>query len=226
MQFLLPLALIVLHGGLLCRAVTSPRSVSEAAAELAAGLTGACSDGVRETVRLEVRSAHNQSVQDIIRGQREIDASLRQIQDHLTSLQPAPEECPGGWSRHRDSCYFISPQKTTWYLAHHVCAVLDRRARLASVHPASSQFVETLAKETGTNRIWIGLARQCDDDDSWVWSDGTPLDFADWAPSQPNNVGGNQDCVHMEDTPDPGKKLWHDNECKQKFSVMCQLHLA
>ena len=120
-----------------------------------------------------------------------------------------------------------APQKTRWIEAHHACATLDRRARLASVHPESAAFVKNFSKALDViqyPRIWIGLTR-LGDENSWVWSDGTPVDYVNWDLTQPNNHGGNQDCVHLGGTPRLEEKLWHDNVCSGMYHVMCQLHL-
>ena len=29
-----------------------------------------------------------------------------------------------------------------------------------------------------------------------MWTDGTKFDFSAWGPTEPNNVGGNEHCVH------------------------------
>ena len=44
--------------------------------------------------------------------------------------------------------------------------------------------------------LWIGLRRQ-NPGGSFVWLDGSKLDYADWNSGQPDNGGGVEDCVHM-----------------------------
>ena len=99
--------LLVLALALQSRAAASFGSSPGTVDQIVAGLAQVCSDGVREAVQLEVRDANNQSVRQLRSGQQELGAALRQLRQQLTSLQLAPEECPPGWSRHRDSCYFV-----------------------------------------------------------------------------------------------------------------------
>ena len=38
-------------------------------------------------------------------------------------------------------------------------------------------------------RFWLGGKL------GWSWSDGTPWDFQNWAPGEPNNVAEAEDCL-------------------------------
>jgi hypothetical protein len=63
----------------------------------------------------------------------------------------------------------------------------------------------------GTNRnLWIGLRRQWQGG-PFVWADGEHLDFFNWAPGQPDNTGGVENCVEIwaNGTWD-GHGLWND----------------
>ena len=167
-----------------------------------AGFAHACSDGVRSVIQQE----------------------LRGVEELLQAIQPTSERCPAGWKGLRDSCYFIPPQKTTWLLAHHVCAQLDRRARLASVHPGSSQFVEALVDAFGAEKgVWMGLTRAAATAGGWVWTDGTPLDYTHWEPNQPS--GGEEFCGHLG-WPHHSKTGWHDNRCSVNLNLLCQIELS
>ena len=217
-----------------------------------AQLCSVCSAEVRDAVQLEVRGANNQSVhqlmvrqqivengqQDLRNGQSEIvsgqqglregqddiSATLREIQHHLTSLQPAPAKCPTGWKRHKDSCYFVTSEQTTWIAAHHACAKLDRRARLASVHADSATFVRNLVNTLYRSRsIWLGLMR-LKARGNWAWSDGTPVDYTRWDDDQPDNYGGAEDCAHMLRTQSTDK-VWNDYSCSKTLHAMCQINL-
>ncbi|XP_026208824.1 uncharacterized protein LOC113157498 isoform X3 [Anabas testudineus] len=85
-----------------------------------------------------------------------------------------------------------------------------------------SAVVSTTSNYTG--QAWIGLY----DDlvNSWMWSlndssfygeGGTG--FRNWVPGQPNNVGGQQYCVELIDSPLPG--AWADVECSLELPFIC-----
>jgi len=50
----------------------------------------------------------------------------------------------------------------------------------------------------------------------WVYSDGGVANFTLWAPGEPNNNRGHEDCVKM------GQTDWQDMQCDFKFSFVCQ----
>ncbi len=45
-------------------------------------------------------------------------------------------------------------------------------------------------------RFWVGL-NQLSTTSGFVWSDGTPLNFVNWAGGEPNNANGGENCVEM-----------------------------
>jgi hypothetical protein len=49
-----------------------------------------------------------------------------------------------------------------------------------------------------------------------VWSDGTALDYENWATDQPDDVGG-EDCTH----PRTGTGLWNDENCDTTIPFVC-----
>ena len=78
----------------------------------------------------------------------------------------------------------------------------------------------TFGKFGGTEHaLWIGLHRR-KPGGTFFWVDGSPLDFANWSAGEPNNAGGNENCVHMQwDPASPG--AWNDlNEGNQANAVV------
>ena len=204
------------------------------AAEIVAGIADACAAAARGVVEQELRSVHTLSGAEIRTAQQQtaqetlggLQAILQEIWSGRCCQQepagaarqmPAPEECPLGWSRHEDSCYFVSLQKTTWYRAHYSCATLHRRARLASIHLASSEFIEALL--TGDDYFWIGLVR-LNPQGGFVWSDGSPLDYTKWRAGQPGST--DQPCVLVK----ADDKQWRDIKCDVDCYALCQLDLV
>ena len=69
------------------------------------------------------------------------------------------------------------------------------------------------------NKPWIG-ASDIDAEGNWVWkSDGDSLTYTDWAPEQPNNENGNQNCGAIQ-----GNGKWGDFDCTNHTrEFICQV---
>ncbi|MBM4291518.1 MAG: hypothetical protein FJ138_08800, partial [Deltaproteobacteria bacterium] len=68
---------------------------------------------------------------------------------------------------------------------------------------------------------WVGLSDQREEG-AFEWLSGDPLDPALaallWAPGEPNDAGGAEDCGHFFDAP-----LWNDIGCDAGLGVLCEL---
>lgn len=64
---------------------------------------------------------------------------------------------------------------------------------------------------------WLGLW-DAPDEGRFEWLDGTPLGWSMWAPGEPNDSGGVEDCVHFFGTPE-----WNDIDCEVAMGVLCEL---
>ncbi|XP_078702848.1 uncharacterized protein LOC144928428 isoform X1 [Branchiostoma floridae x Branchiostoma belcheri] len=70
----------------------------------------------------------------------------------------------------------------------------------------------------GTN-YWIG----CNDrqaEGTWRWSDGSRLSFTNWAPTQPDNADGIQDCGILYNI--YNYAYWDDTQCIRAYFFICQ----
>jgi hypothetical protein len=77
-------------------------------------------------------------------------------------------------------------------------------------NPAEQEWVfSTFGDLGGTPRgLWIGLHRMFPGG-QFAWIDGASVDYTDWYSGEPNNAGGNENCVHMRWDPSaPG--TWND----------------
>ncbi|XP_030590016.1 ladderlectin-like, partial [Archocentrus centrarchus] len=85
------------------------------------------------------------------------------------------------------------PLETSWFLtlsSQTTCQSLG--GHLASVHNEDEQML--IRQLAGTNtRTWIGgtLGRV------WMWTDGSRFEYQAWYTVEPNNTGGNENCVEI-----------------------------
>jgi len=106
------------------------------------------------------------------------------------------------------SLYFINPQFMTGPQAQAYAQSFG--ANLISVQSASenADLVQALSNQGyASNVIWIGYSDAVTEG-SYVWYDGAPLSYSNWAPGEPNDAGGVEDCTQIY--PDGS---WNDLNC-------------
>ena len=112
--------------------------------------------------------------------------------------------------------YFCSLQPNTWENAKAICRSVG--GDLISINSAAENAFIT-SKIMGAT-AWIGL-NDVRSEGVYEWSDGSPLNYTNWYPGQPNNANGDQD--HCEILPDG---TWNDQypNCTREFicEIPCQ----
>ncbi|CAI2352964.1 unnamed protein product [Caenorhabditis sp. 36 PRJEB53466] len=147
---------------------------------------------------------------------------------------PTPTPCPVktcvpscdmGWTYFAptDYCYRVY-HNAKWDDAEAACIILG--AHLASVHTETENtFVNNLAscgvKEGNPKDLaWIGMHKVGQD---WVWTDGTPSDYFNWAPKQPDNPS-KELCV--ETAPDLSHDKWYENWNNEECNTIMRAYVC
>ena len=134
------------------------------------------------------------------------------------------EECPNNgqynFTIFRDKCYYASTglgeEKLNWVEARDFCR--NAGGDLLSIHTQYDlQYVATLAGKRGYNSWWIGLEQFSTFSSGFVWSDGSPLNFINWNPGEPNDAHGGEKCVEMYTN-----SFWNDANCGVKMGFVCE----
>ncbi|KAH7710877.1 C-type lectin-2 [Aphelenchoides avenae] len=131
-------------------------------------------------------------------------------------------QCSDGWRylQQTCSCYKLNGngKPLTWREAHRSCVVAG--GDLISIHSKEEQdLAYELGKSAGVSAgsfgssgIWIGFRRENALNAQWGWSDGSPVDFKNFAPAQPDNSGGQEFCVDLL-TMVGLNGQWNDYDC-------------
>ena len=75
----------------------------------------------------------------------------------------------------------------------------------------------------GTGYPWLGGRRHSGN--NFVWSDGTPWDYSNWARHQPDDYKGAEDCAHMwvsGHLPPAERHKWNDRPCSHERTFVCK----
>ncbi|XP_065922990.1 cell death abnormality protein 1 [Magallana gigas] len=120
----------------------------------------------------------------------------------------------GNWSVYDRQCYSCIANAVPWQTARSSCLQLG--ADLVTINNAGTQsFVEKLCPNT--NR-WIGL-NDLATESKFVWvKDSTAVSYSNWASSEPNNYGGDEDCVGLL----ANIHGWNDVPCTLSYPYICQ----
>ncbi|CAK6949578.1 lactose-binding lectin l-2-like [Scomber scombrus] len=126
--------------------------------------------------------------------------------------------CPPFWFTFNNRCYKYVSTHMTWADAELYC--VSEKANLVAIQSQEEHdFVKSLIKnfDHAEGRTWIGLS-DTQKEGGWMWSDGGTVDFVFWDAQQPNNEGGNENCVHNNHGED---RKWNDIECSLTYPSVC-----
>ncbi|XP_051766533.1 CD209 antigen-like protein C [Ctenopharyngodon idella] len=111
--------------------------------------------------------------------------------------------------------FFISHELKSWSESRQYCR--DRGADLAIINTEVKQrFISSIIKEI----VWIGLS-DTETEGRMIWVDNSPLNRGFWFQGEPNNYGGQEDCVELDPTQDPVNN-WNDVPCSYKKKGICE----
>lgn len=131
---------------------------------------------------------------------------------HVNSMSSVT--CPYGWEYFGGKCYkrFTSESNIAWPDAQTNCTYYG--GRLAILH--DDELNNFITNITGAATTWIGALRigPYNQLDQFIWNDGSPMDYANFYFTQPDNLYGYEFCV-MTNFGDPGN--WNDQNCFNEY---------
>ncbi|CAH1239458.1 CLEC10A [Branchiostoma lanceolatum] len=137
--------------------------------------------------------------------------------------------CPHGHVQFEDRCFSLSTDKKNYTEAKSACQAAGGRLAMPKNQATNDFLVDRIKiriKDRSISGVWLGLAKVKDqvEEGTWVWGDGTPLKgWSDWAPGEPNNQGGKEDCCQWEQNTE---YKWNDLPCHYAMFYMCEVGVA
>ncbi|XP_061692200.1 galactose-specific lectin nattectin-like isoform X2 [Syngnathoides biaculeatus] len=130
------------------------------------------------------------------------------------------QDCHPGWTQLDNRCIILRNEELNFPLAETVCNILG--GNLVSIHNNLENEVVRhliLAGAGSFQRSWIGLHDRVEDGE-FLWTDGSPFDFDDWANNRPR-INTDQDCAEINFRDGP----WNDLRCGARRSFVCAKNL-
>ncbi|CAD5120109.1 DgyrCDS8687 [Dimorphilus gyrociliatus] len=138
------------------------------------------------------------------------------------TLPPPPTAICGNddsWRKIGDYCYYVSKvnEDKNWFRAREFCK--RNGGELTSIHDADVNNKLTSWSSSLTHvrkTFWIGLNEL--ERTGYKWSDGSPRDFFNWAPGEPNDHHFGQLCVNLYSF----SSFWNDDNCGDVLPYICR----
>eukprot|EP00058_Branchiostoma_floridae_P003482 XP_002588970.1 hypothetical protein BRAFLDRAFT_89161 [Branchiostoma floridae] len=156
---------------------------------------------------------------DALKG--DLDSERSRVTALEQRLQEMPS-CPTGYTEFRGICYKAFNTGKTFGDAAAACG--EDGGTLAMPRDAGTNaFLIYLHNAVSDKRaFWFGLHDQREEG-SFEWVDGSALGtYSSWGPGQPDNYGGNEDCV-VYIAASSRKDKWGDYSCDVLIRFICQI---
>ncbi|KAL4218981.1 hypothetical protein ACF0H5_021567 [Mactra antiquata] len=137
--------------------------------------------------------------------------------------------CPNDWVRYEGSCYYFADlpkDRVTWQVALQRC--LSNESSLVVVETkAENDFIKShlaqLHPQT-EDQFWT-LGNDLDTENTWMWGQSTnsvvaPFTTTFWYPGEPNQNGGEEDCLSFYTR---YNFAWNDEHCDRPEYYICEI---
>ena len=127
------------------------------------------------------------------------------------TIAPKPPQIPENTKVYKGHSYKLFDTGFTWIEANLYCE--DLGGHLVTINDELEQkFVELILTDGTKNSYWIGGYRTTNNNFTWVT--GELMNYTNWAPGQPDNWTGSDDClmIYRLQNPEQGYSLnmWND----------------
>jgi len=112
--------------------------------------------------------------------------------------------------------YFLSDRAVPGWLAKKEAQCYEGTVAITNTAGEFNWLHAQVSPELDPNEAYyIGLERHYGD---FLWADGTPLTFSNWGVGEPNNIGGEENCVEVWPNGD-----WNDVPCHEEMRYVMEI---
>ncbi|XP_060556957.1 perlucin-like protein [Ruditapes philippinarum] len=160
-------------------------------------------------------------IKHLLQEMFEIKQEVYKLRSETDSIKVS---CPDvKWKQYGNKCYRFIKDPNTWSDAKEKCRLISGDlVRIESKE--ENDFIVANIKGS-TSGFWIGLD-DTQKENNWQWSssEGTQSlgKFSNWAPGEPNNDRGDEDCGEIFAKMSKIGK-WNDAPCSTKLPYICEI---
>ncbi|KAM9312015.1 perlucin-like protein [Gastrophryne carolinensis] len=158
--------------------------------------------------------ASQEDVKGLWKSVNNIMGDLSKIKKQVETSAGTCDSCPPGWQRIRSNCYLFRTSLLSWEKSREQCAIQNAVPLILKDMNEMNALLPFIKRE----RYWLGLKRDTENIDLWLWADGTPLTFSAWNDGEPNNDQDNEDCAEILG----GVQAWNDRPCENSVAYICK----
>ena len=137
--------------------------------------------------------------------------------------------CDDGWKSIHGKCYKVVTETKSWEEAKNYCKDLNGKLAEPQNRSENELLYDYLQSESGSYPppqgppAWIGI-NDINSEGKFVFdSNNNEVPYEYWQSGEPNNKGGKENCVFIDDTNTEKLGAWNDNECNLRIQSICEL---
>ncbi|XP_037102269.1 galactose-specific lectin nattectin-like [Syngnathus acus] len=137
------------------------------------------------------------------------------------SVNVTVPECPDGWVRLENRCFIYRDNPLAYTAAEAMCN--SAGGTLASISDSvENALAFQLVRDANSGSVvdtWIGVHDGITEG-KFIRIDGSKSKFFDFRAGQPDDFGGDEDCVEIDD-----EGQWNDETCTDTQDFLCSINL-
>merc|ERR1712071_512065 len=118
-----------------------------------------------------------------------------------------------------NNCHLFVQEHVDWYTAKARCRSYGGFLAQPDNYWKNDQLKQQLRWRSPGQDVWFGLNKM---GNAWCHIDGSFVNYKDWGPGEPNNLGGIENCGHFTARPYFNFR-WNDETCFSRKYFVCQM---